>query len=122
MKPEESVLKSEQRLLTAIKNSDIITLDELIHDDLIFNLPTGQTITKEMDINNYRSGKFKVEEIEATDYVIKAFENCTVVSVMIYLSGFFGEQKVEGKFNYLRVWKYMNDSWKIIAGSGIQIE
>lgn len=122
MTTEEQVLDCEKMLLSAMKNSDIITLDELIHDDLIFNIPTGQTITKEMDIQNYRSGIMTVEKIIPTDYLIKKVEDCVVVTVTIDLEITFDQQNVKGKFKYLRIWKNSNNSWKIIAGSGFQIQ
>lgn len=41
MTQEEQIIKSEKRLLEAMKTSDINVLDELLHDNLIFNIPTG---------------------------------------------------------------------------------
>ena len=58
MTQEEHIIDSETRLLNAMKASDIEVLDELLHDDLIFNIPTGQTITKPMDIETM--GKMNV--------------------------------------------------------------
>lgn len=54
MTQEEQIIDCENRLLEAIKLGNIKVLDELLHDDLVFNIPTGKTITKEMDIENYR--------------------------------------------------------------------
>jgi len=55
MTQDEQIIECEKRLLEALKNGDIQVLHELLHDNLIFNIPTGQTITKEMDIENHRS-------------------------------------------------------------------
>ncbi len=46
----EQILQLEQRLLEAIKTSDVEVLDQLLHDDLLFIAPNSQTITKEMDL------------------------------------------------------------------------
>lgn len=53
----ESIVTAEIELLTAIKNADVAALENLLHDDLLFNLPDGNTITKEFDLNSHRSGK-----------------------------------------------------------------
>jgi hypothetical protein len=121
MRQGEQILECEKRLLEAMKNSDIQVLDELLHDSLIFNIPTGQTITKSMDIENYRLGNMIVSEISATDQIINFIDDTSTVAVTLYLKARYGEQIIDGKFRYLRVWKLFGSSWKIIAGSGFPI-
>jgi ketosteroid isomerase-like protein len=115
------ILDYENRLLNAMRASDIKSLDELLHDDLIFNIPTGQTITKSMDIENYQSGIMKVSEIIAIDQTIQSFDGVYTVAVTLHLKAKYADQMVDGKFRYLRVWKLFGNSWKVIAGSGFQI-
>ena len=119
---EQDIIDCENRLLDAIRNGDINTLDELLHESLIFNIPTGQTITKEMDIENYRSGIMCVYDISTTDQTIKTVDNISTVVVTIHLKAKYADQIIDGKFRYLRIWKLFNNSWKIIAGSGFQIQ
>jgi ketosteroid isomerase-like protein len=122
MTQKEQTIDCENSLLNAIRNADINTLDRLLHDSLIFNIPTGQTITKEMDIENYRSGIMVVYDISATDQIIKTIENISTVVVTIHLKAKYADQIIDGKFRYLRVWKLFDNSWKVIAGSGFQIQ
>jgi hypothetical protein len=119
---EQDIIDCENRLLDAIRSGDINTLDELLHESLIFNIPTGQTITKEMDIENYRSGIMCVYDISTTDQTIKTIDNISTVAVTIHLKAKYADQIIDGKFRYLRIWKLFNNSWKIIAGSGFQIQ
>ena len=121
MTQDEQILKSERRLLEAMKTSDINVLDELLHDNLIFNIPTGQTITKSMDIESYQSGIMTVSEILATDQIIKSVDGISTIAVTLYLKAIYADQIIDGKFRYLRVWKLFDNSWKVIAGSGFQI-
>lgn len=122
MTQDEQIIECEKRLLEALKTGDIKVLDELLYDNLIFNIPTGQTITKEMDIENYRSGILTVFEILATDQIIKSIDEISTVVVTLYLKAKYADQIVDGKFRYLRVWKLFDNSWKVIAGSGFQIQ
>ncbi len=121
MTQEDQIVECEKRLLDAIKTSDIKVLDELLHDNLIFNIPTGQTITKAMDIENYQSGIMTVFEIWATDQMINSIDETSSCAVTIYLKARYDEQLIDGKFRYLRVWKLFGNSWKVIAGSGFPI-
>jgi hypothetical protein len=122
MTQEEQIIECENRLLEALTTGDIKVFDELLHDNLIFNIPTGQTITKAMDIDNYRSGILTVSEILATDQIIKSIDDISTVAVTLYLKAKYADQIVDGKFRYLRVWKLVENSWKVIAGSGFQIQ
>ena len=119
---EEIVLSKEKELLDAMKNSDIDKLDELIHPDLIFNIPNGLTTTKMMDIEAYRSGNMSIQTIESENELINIIGDTVIVSVVIKMKGNFNNQSFNGKFRFLRVWKKINNQWKIIAGSSIHIE
>lgn len=122
MKQDEQIIECEKRLLEALKTGDIQVLDELLHDNLIFNIPTGQTITKAMDIENYRSGNLTVSDILESDQIIKSIDDISTVAVTLHLKAKYAGQIVDGKFRYLRVWKLFENSWKVIAGSGFQIQ
>ncbi len=122
MTQNEEITECENRLLEAMRTGDIKVLEELLHDNLIFTIPTGQTITKEMDIENYRSGILKVSEILVTDQIINSIDDVSTVAVTLYLKAKYADQLVEGTYRYLRVWKLFNHSWRVIAGSGFQIQ
>jgi hypothetical protein len=122
MTQDDQIIECEKRLLEALKTRDIQVLDELLHDNLIFNIATGHTITKEMDIENYRSGIMTVYDISTSDRTISTIENISTVVVTVYLKAKYADQIIDGKFRYLRVWKLFNNSWKVIAGSGFQIQ
>ena len=117
----ETVINAEIELLTAVKNSDISALETILHDDLLFNLPDGQTITKELDLNSYRSGKMKIDFLEASDQIINVIDNSAVVVVTISLKGSYDNNPVNGVFKYIRVWKQFESNLKVIAGSCIQL-
>ncbi|HEV7349461.1 nuclear transport factor 2 family protein [Telluribacter sp.] len=112
MTQEEQIVDCENRLLEAIKIGDIKVLDELLHDSIIFNIPTGQTITKAMDIENYRSGIMTIYDISTTDRTISTIEDISAVAVTVNLKAKYDGQIIDGKFKYLRVWKLFNNSWK----------
>jgi len=118
----EQIIECENRLLEALKSRDIKVLCELLHDNLIFNIPSGNTITKSIDIENYQSGIMTVSEIKATDQIIKSIDDISTVAVTLYLKAKCADQIIDGKFRYLRVWKLFDSTWKVIAGSGFQIQ
>ena len=122
MTKEEQIKAYEIKLLTALKQNDITTVEDLIHDNLLFNIPTGQTVTKEMDLENLRSGLMIVKDIIQSEQIIKITDDIATVAVTIHLTGKYIDTPIDGNFRYLRVWKIFDGRWKIIAGSSFQIE
>jgi hypothetical protein len=118
----EAVVNAEIELLTAIKKADVLALENILHDDLLFNLPDGNTITKEFDLASHRSGKMKVDALEAADQIINLIDNTAVVAVTVSLKGLFDNNPINGVFRYIRVWKQFDENLKVIAGSCIQLQ
>ena len=118
----ENIVNAEIELLTAIKNADISVLEKILHDDLLFNLPNGNTITKEFDLDSYRSGKMKIDLLEASDQIINVIDDTAVVAVTIFLKGVFENNPINGVFRYVRIWKQFDENIKIIAGSCIALQ
>ncbi|WP_269237743.1 nuclear transport factor 2 family protein [Flavobacterium flavigenum] len=118
----ETVVNAEIELFAAIKKADISVLEKVLHDDLLFNLPDGNTITKEFDLNSYRYGKMKIDSLEASDQIINIIGDTAVVAVTVSLKGTFDNNPINGVFRYIRVWKQFEDSIKVIAGNCIALQ
>lgn len=118
----ETVVNAEIELLTAIKKADVSVLEKILHADLLFNLPDGNTIAKEFDLNSYRSGKMKIDSLEASDQIINIIGDTAVVAVTISLKGAFDNNPIIGVFRYIRVWKQFDDNLKVIAGSCVALQ
>ena len=91
MTQNEQIIACKNRLLEALKTGNIRVLDELLHDNLIFNIPTGQTSTKLIDIENYKSGIMTVSEILATDQIINSIDDISTVAVTLHLKAKYSD-------------------------------
>ena len=119
---KNQIIELEGELLEAMKKGDFQALDNLLHDDLLFVIPTGQTVTKEIDLANLRSGNLKVEELLSEGLEVNLIEDCAVTSVSINLKGSYLDQVIDTKFKYIRTWKLLKDgNWKVIGGAGVQV-
>lgn len=119
---EKSTIENlENQLLDAMRTANVETLDKLIHPDLLFNSAMGQTVTKEFDLESYRSGLMVVNKISASDQQINIIGNTAVVAVTIDMDGKYGTQPISGKVRFLRVWKQCDKGWQVIAGSSVMI-
>lgn len=115
---ENSILEQENKLYSAIKDGNITVLDELLHDDLLFILPSGETITKEIDLDTYRDGALKVDELLPEIENLNIIDDMAVITLTIKLNGKFNEVPFEANFRYIRFWKKFVDGIKVVGGSG----
>ena len=119
---ESQIVAAEEQLIEAMKTSNAALLDQLLHDDLLFNGPTGETATKAMDLANYRSGGIHLRTVEASDRRISMIGDTAVVAVSVRLVGNYMGQDIDGRFRYLRVWKSLgSEGWKVIGGSVVTL-
>jgi hypothetical protein len=115
------IIISENSLLEAMKTNNVERLDALLHDDLLFNGPSGETATKAMDLHNYRSGTIHLHTVAASNQTIRLIGDTAVVVVTVELRGIYLGQALDGQFRYIRVWKFAESTWKVIAGSVVPL-
>lgn len=115
------VIANEKNLLEAMKTNNVELLDKLLHDDLLFNGPSGETATKATDLKNYRSGNINLHTVESSDQMLSMVRDDVVVAVTVEIKGNYLGQEINGKFRYLRVWKLFENDWKVIAGSVVML-
>lgn len=113
---KEEIIACEAKLLQAMKENNIAVLEQLIHDDLLFNGPMGEPVTKEMDLAAYRSGNMVVEKSTISDQQINIFTDTAIVTVTVTLEGQFMKQPIQGKFRYIRTWKQLDNKLQLIGG------
>jgi hypothetical protein len=118
---EADVVAREDALLRAVTTNDVALLDDLLHDDLLFNGPDGQTGTKALDLANYRSGNIRLTRAEASDRLVRAIGDDVVVAVTVTLEGSYLGFVVDGRYRYLRVWKRFGARWRVIGGSVVAL-
>ncbi|WP_265429072.1 nuclear transport factor 2 family protein [Chryseobacterium sp. YIM B08800] len=123
-KPEitrENVVEAENKLFSAQLVSNVELLDQLLHDDLLAVAPTGEIITKEMDLNSHKAKTMIIENASIEIDNIKIMDDIALSIVTMTAKGKMMGAPLEGRFRYFRVWKRFDDSLKIIGASFMQL-
>ncbi|WP_316743074.1 nuclear transport factor 2 family protein [Pedobacter antarcticus] len=118
---EADILVQESKLYKAIKESDLNSLDELLHKDLLFVIPTGEVITKEIDLKTYRDGALKIDELRPEVENLNIIDDLAVLTLTMELKGKFNNLPFEVTCRYIRFWKSFAEGIKVVGGSGIAI-
>ncbi len=117
-----NIAELEEQLRKAMLTSDVDALDELISDSLFFTAPTGDVISKQMDIEMHRSGVQKLTKLETLEQHIRFYKGFAVVAAKMQIEGVYGSEKIRGVFAYTRVWAVSdNGKCQIAAGHVSQI-
>ena len=119
MTSKDLIIQLESQLKKAMIAGDISTLDNLLHDDLLFVIPNGQTVTKAMDLQNFKQGLINLVEISIQELDVNIIGDNAIVSIQINMVGCFNDQPFQGDFKYIRIWKKIDDTWKVIGGAGL---
>lgn len=118
---KNDILTLENQLYEAMKSSNLQILDKLLHNDLLFIVPSGETITKEMDLETYRNGNLKIVELIPTVEQLNIIDDLAVITLKMKLKGNYDSQPFEVQYRYIRFWKNFSDGIKVVGGSGISI-
>ncbi|WP_027003987.1 nuclear transport factor 2 family protein [Hugenholtzia roseola] len=117
----QEVVEAENKLFSAQLISDVETLDQLLHDDLLAVTPVGQVVTKKMDLDAHKAKTMTIEEASTQIEDIKIIGDTAISIVMMKAKGKMLGTPTEGTFRYLRVWKRFDNTLKVIAATIIQI-
>ena len=113
---DQSLLACEAALRAAQLGGDVIALEQLLDDALIFTGPDGAIYGKQDDLDAHRLGLVRITRLDASDERIVRDGSVAVVSVRMEMSGTFHGASFAGPFRYTRVWCERPDGWRIVAG------
>ena len=115
---ETQIRECEARLCTAISSSDVSKLDVLIADNLIFAGPTGELVTKAMDLDLHRTGGTQFHEFVPKALEVRIWsEHFVLTSAQIFSSGTYLGNAFAGDYRYMRVWRRGKSDWQVVGGS-----
>ncbi len=113
---QAQIVEVEDQLRTAMLNSDVAALNELLAPDLIFTNHLGQLLGKDDDLVAYRSGVLKIASLKPSELHIRALGDAAVVSVRMQLSGTYEGAPANGDFRFTRVWaRSQQERWQIVV-------
>lgn len=118
---KEDIVEAENRLFAAQLVSNVDILDQLLHDDLIAVAPTGQIVTKQMDLDTHRAKTMIIEDASTEINDIKITGDTALSIVTMTAKGETMGTPIAGKFRYFRVWKRFDGILKVIGASFMQL-
>lgn len=116
------ILKLEEEIVQGIIESDVILLDQLLHEDLVFVNHLGMTVSKKEDLAPHYTGDLKVVSIQLSNRDIRFFGDTAIVTVSKNIRGSYRSQEFESHVKFTRVWRQFDGQWKVIAASSVPLQ
>ena len=114
---DSTVRQLEEALRDAMLASDVVALDSLLADGLIFIGPAGDVFGKDDDLDLHRSGRQKLTKAEWRSVEVVTHGQSAVALVTADLAGTFDGAEFSGHFRYCRFWAKTEAGWRVVGGS-----
>lgn len=112
----------ETKLLRAMQESDVATLNNLLSSELIYTTPEGNILSKEEDLAHYTSGLLKIDSLNATEREVFEFDENYIVSGKVEVSGEYSNRPITGTYRFTRVWtKNLLGHYQIICANSSEV-
>ena len=111
----DSLMAADRRLQAAQLAADADTLDEVIHDRLVFTGPDGLLYSKQDDLALQRSGEQQLTEVTEEELAALVVGDTGVTWFRGRLAGRFKGEEFTAHVRYTRTWVGTADGWRLIA-------
>jgi ketosteroid isomerase-like protein len=115
---DQEIVILEARIRAAQLNADLIALEELISDNLLFTGPDGQLGTKAQDLEAYRSGTVRfVTHVPEELRIRRVSADVAISSLRAQLTVNIAGNLSRGTYRYTRVWAREDSrAWRVVGG------
>lgn len=110
---------TDNKLLNAITKLDMVTLRNIIHQDIIYTNENGEIFKgfEKLQINDVNVLCFKT--IDVIERSITIFNNVAIVNSFEKRTGKYLGLSFNSEYRLTRTWKFTSNRWILIATSAV---
>jgi hypothetical protein len=121
MSKKEELLKTFESIKTALKNNDLIKINELFAEDYKGFGLRGDIETKEIVLRSFQPGGVKISEYDTEDLRIEVFTEIGIISGKGFISGSYGEYIFRHNVLFTDIFILNNDTWYYLKSQATEI-
>ena len=116
--PDPEIVELESRLRAAQLAADVVVLDGLISQDLLFVGPDGRLATKSQDLEAHATGVVRFREHVPEELRVRRVgPDVAVTGLRARLAVDVAGKLERGTYQYTRVWaRDENGDWRVVGG------
>ncbi|MCX7878159.1 MAG: nuclear transport factor 2 family protein [Ignavibacteria bacterium] len=118
---QDDISQIEKMRYQAMIDSDVQTLNSLLHDMLVYNHSDGTSQTKEEFIKSVAEGKLDYKKIETDNVTVIGFKTTIILSGIVQMDVVLNNQDLKIKSRFSAV--YVSDKgWRLILWQTTRME
>ena len=119
---EQAVIKLEQERVEAVLKGDLVTLERIFADDLIYTHSNARVETKQQFLESVKSGTTKYEAMKHSDLKVQLFGDTAVLRGKSDLKVALNGQSVSLQIRFITVYVKTNGRWQMTTWQSTRLE
>ncbi len=115
MTDETTIDTLEEQLRLAMLAGGVEVLESLLADDMTSIDHLGRRADKSQELEAYRTGVLKLDQLDVYDRIIKPMTTAASVSLRARIGGTYYGETFSAKVAYSRVWVCRHSVWTVIS-------
>lgn len=99
-----------------------MALGQLLYEGLVFELPDGSLIGRDVDLQAHATGATRFERLSELHRGTREHNGRGHVDSLVDVVVIDHGQRIEGRLSYRRYWSIIDGRWQVIAGSAARAE
>lgn len=118
---EKEIIEIEEAVRLAQLESDTGVFERVLSDDFKFVTPQGKIISKQEDLDQYKSEQLKLTTVDISNRQINLFGGTAISRFKVKFEGQAGKYVFSNTLLFTRVYSKIENSWKMVAGHATEI-
>ena len=112
---EKELEKLEADWAAAVETNDHKRIGAFFAEDFLFVGAGGALQDRKQHLEDFRSGRLKVESVKIGDTTIHVYDSAAVVSSRVMVKGRFGDRDISGPYQFTDTWVKQGGRWLAAA-------
>ncbi len=113
--PETVLRDLETSWAVAVSTNDVDKIGRFFTDDFIFIGAGGILQTRMQHLDDFRSGRLKVDSVKISESTIHVYDSTAIASTLTAVSGKFAGRDISGTYRFLDTWVSQRKNWLAVG-------
>ena len=115
MSTKKEILALEDKRYAAMTSGDLASLEELLHDRLLYTHSSGMMDTKASWLLSMKSGKTRYKSVKCIDQQVRILGDVALVTGKGHIEAEINGQPRTLRLMFLNAWAKTPQGWKFVA-------
>jgi hypothetical protein len=115
MSSEKEILGLEDKRFAAMLAKDLVALERMVHEELLYTHSSGITDTKASWLDSMKSGKVKYKSASCSERRVRVLNDVALINGKAHIEADIGGEPRTLRLLFLNAWAKTPQGWKFVA-------